>query len=315
MGVFDTIQARKNTRSVKWDGLKSVFQTKDVLPMWVADMDFKSPQAVNEALMKRVEHGIYGYTMIDHDVKNSIVNWIKRRHHWQIQRDWLTFSPSVITSLHIAIQALTEPNDKVLIQTPVYTPFFNVLKQHNREMVKNPLVLQNNYYKIDFEDFEDKLKQGVKAFILCSPHNPVVRVWTRDELEEIARLCLKYEVITLTDELHGDVVYPNHHHIPFASLSNEIAEQTITFMYPSKTFNLAGLQASYMIVKNKTKHEKLTEHLKKQGLNTLNTMANTDLEAAYNHGESWLDELISVLHDHRNYVTEMLESRTKELKV
>ncbi|HLR67862.1 MalY/PatB family protein [Virgibacillus alimentarius] len=315
MGVFDTIQARKNTRSVKWDGLKSVFQTKDVLPMWVADMDFKSPQAVNEALMKRVEHGIYGYTMIDHDVKNSIVNWIKRRHHWQIQRDWLTFSPSVITSLHIAIQALTEPNDKVLIQTPVYTPFFNVLKQHNREMVKNPLVLQNNYYKIDFEDFEDKLKQGVKAFILCSPHNPVGRVWTRDELEEIARLCLKYDVIILTDEIHGDLVYPNHHHIPFASLSNEIAEQTITFMSPSKTFNLAGLQASYMIVKNQTKHKKLTEHLKKQGLNTLNTMGNTALEAAYNHGESWLDELISVLHDHRNYVTEMLESRTKELKV
>ncbi|WP_029269908.1 MalY/PatB family protein [Virgibacillus alimentarius] len=315
MGVFDTIQARKNTRSVKWDGLKSVFQTKDVLPMWVADMDFKSPQAVNEALMKRVKHGIYGYTMIDHDVKNSIVNWIKRRHHWQIQRDWLTFSPSVITSLHIAIQALTEPNDKVLIQTPVYTPFFNVLKQHNREMVKNPLVLQNNYYKIDFEDFEDKLKQGVKAFILCSPHNPVGRVWTRDELEEIARLCLKYDVIILTDEIHGDLVYPNHHHIPFASLSNEIAEQTITFMSPSKTFNLAGLQASYMIVKNQTKHKKLTEHLKKQGLNTLNTMGNTALEAAYNHGESWLDELISVLHDHRNYVTEMLESRTKELKV
>ncbi|OZU88556.1 cystathionine beta-lyase [Virgibacillus indicus] len=316
MSTFETLHDRKNTRSVKWDLLEPVFQSSDVLPMWVADMDFKAPDAVNEALIKRAQHGIYGYTVIDEDVKGSIVNWVGKRHNWDIKPDWLSFSSGVVTSLHMAVQAFTEPNDKILIQTPVYTPFYNVIKEHDREVVKNPLALKDNYYTIDFADFEEKLKQGVKAFILCSPHNPVGRVWKKDELLEMARLCLKYDVFIFADEIHSDLVLPGNDHTPFASLSDEIAEKTITCMAPSKTFNLAGLDASYVITSNEELRSKLDAEFNKQGFhNMLNTMGNTALEAAYTYGAPWLDELLQVLQSHQQYVTKMFEEHAKELKV
>jgi cysteine-S-conjugate beta-lyase len=316
MSIFDEVHDRRKTRSVKWDMLQPIFQSEDVIPMWVADMDFKAPDAVNNALVKRAEHGIYGYTIIDNDVTDSIVNWQKNQHGWEINSEWLSFSPGVVTSLHMAIQAFTEPNDKVLIQTPVYPPFNNVIKAHDREIIKSPLLYQDNYYTIDFVDFEEKLKSGVTAFILCSPHNPVGRVWTEDELKEMARLCLKYDVLIISDEIHADLVFPGKHHIPIASLSEEIADRTITCMAPSKTFNLAGLEASYTIVTNEQIRNKLKAQFSKQGYsNSLNTMANTAIEAAYNHGKAWLDELVSVLNNHQQYVTEMFRQHTPELKV
>lgn len=315
MGSFDTWHDRKNTRSVKWDMLKNVFNTDDVIPMWVADMDFQAPQAVNDALIERAQHGFYGYTVIDGDVKKAVSQWLQKRHNWSIDPKWLSFSPGVVTSLHIAIQAFTKPDDKVLIQTPVYTPFYNVIEQHGREIVKNPLKFKDYYYSIDFDDFEDKLKQGVKAFILCSPHNPVGRVWTKEELLEMARLCLAYNVLILSDDIHADLVYQGYQHIPIASLSEEIAQQTITCMSPTKTFNLAGLQASYIVTKNDQMRRTIDEELKKQGVNSLNTMGNIALEAAYTKSESWLDELLTVLEDHKNYVTEMFQTHTEELTV
>ncbi|MUK90030.1 putative C-S lyase [Ornithinibacillus sp. L9] len=310
MGIFDTVYKRENTRSVKWDMLDAVFQSKDVLPMWVADMDFKAPEAVNDAIINRAKHGIYGYTVIDDLVKDAIANWIYNHHDWSINKEWLSFSPGVVTSLHMAVQAFTATNDKILIQTPVYTPFYSVIEKHDRQVIKNPLVRKDNYYHIDFEDFEEKLKQGVKAFILCSPHNPVGRVWTKEELLEMARLCLQYDVMIFSDEIHADLTYPNQHHIPIASLSEEIADKTITCMAPSKTFNLAGLQASYVITSNKSKRNNLNDHLGKQGHHMLNTMATTAMEAAYEHGEEWLEELKHVLLENRNYVSEQLQKYT-----
>lgn len=316
MSIFDELYERRNTRSVKWDMLKEVFQSEDVLPMWVADMDFKAPDEVNNALAKRAQHGIYGYTVIDDDVSDSIINWLQKRHGWTIDKTWLSYSPGVVTSLHMAVQAFTEPNDKILIQTPVYTPFYNIISEHNREVVKNPLINKDNYYTIDFDDFEEKLKGGVKAFILCSPHNPVGRVWKKQELEKIAKLCLKYNVMIFSDEIHSDLTFPGERHIPIASLSEEIADQTITCMAPSKTFNLAGLDASYVITTDKDKRKKLEATFSKQGLhNMLNTMGNTALEAAYTHGEAWLDELVALLKNHTDYVTEMFAKHTPQLKV
>lgn len=315
MSIFNEVISRKNTRSVKWDMAGKVFQSEDVLPMWVADMDFQAPKEVNEALIKRAEHGIYGYTVIDDDVKNSVVNWLSDRHQWTIQPEWLTFSPGVVSSLHMAIEAFTEPGDKILIQTPVYTPFYTVIKAHGREMVKNPLIEKDQYFTIDFDDFEEKLKTGVKAFILCSPHNPVGRVWKKEELEEIARLCLKYDVMIFSDEIHADLVFPGEKHTPIASLSDEVLENTITCMAPSKTFNLAGLEASYVIAANAEKRKKLKNQFLKSGYNgLLNTMANTALEAAYTYGKPWLEELMQLLESHKNYVTEQLEAETN-LKV
>ncbi|MFD1851199.1 MalY/PatB family protein [Oceanobacillus bengalensis] len=312
MSIFEEVHERKKTRSVKWDMIESVFGSKEVVPMWVADMDFRAPNKINEALIKRAEHGIYGYTVIDKEVQDSVVNWIGNRHRWEINSEWLSFSPGVVNTLHMAIQAFTEPGDKVLIQTPVYTPFYNVIKGHHREIVKNPLIYNDGQYHIDFDDFSEKLKSGVKVFVLCSPHNPVGKVWSIDELKEIARLCLENGVMIISDEIHADLVFRGVHHTPIASISHEIADNTITCMAPSKTFNLAGLEVSYVVTSNKEKREKLNNQFTKQGYhpNGLNTMANTALEAAYTHGGPWLEELIAVLESHRNYVIETLESET-----
>ncbi len=315
MNSFNNVHHRKNTRSVKWDMLQSVFQTTDVLPMWVADMDFKAPQRVNDALINRAKHGIWGYTVIDHDVEEAIINWLCNRHSWQVDPSWLLFSPGVVTSLHLAVEAFTEPNDKILIQTPVYTPFYEVIEQHQRTIVKNPLVLKDQYYQIDFKDFEEKLQEGVKAFILCSPHNPVGRVWTKVELTKMAELCLKYDVLILSDEIHSDLVFPNHTHIPIASLSENISQQTITCMSPSKTFNMAGLQASYIVTEHRSKRIRLRKHLQKYGLGLLNTMGNVGLEAAYKYGEPWLEQLIKVLEENREFVIKMIETHTDKLKI
>ncbi|WP_430784603.1 MalY/PatB family protein [Virgibacillus flavescens] len=312
---FTDVHNRKQTRSVKWDILSSVFQSDDVLPMWVADMDFKTPQPVIDALKERAEHGIFGYTIVDTDVENSIADWQKRRHSWQIDTSWLTFSPGVVASLHIAIQTFTEPKDKVLIQTPVYTPFYHVIEKHDREVVKNTLKYKDNAYQIDFEDFEEKLKSGVKAFVLCSPHNPVGRVWSKEELQKMADLCITYNVLIISDEIHGDLTFPGSKHIPIASLSNEISQQTITFMSPSKTFNLAGLQASYAITEDKNMRIKFKEQMGNQGHHILNTMGIIAMETAYNHGDEWLEELRNVLQENRNYVAEMFSQHTNELKV
>lgn len=315
MSLFSTVNDRKNTKSMKWDNLETIFNTEDILPMWVADMDIKAPQEVNEALINRAKHGIYGYTMIDDDVRASIVNWVNKRHQWEIDAKWLSFSLGVVTSLHIAIQTFTEPNDKVLIQTPIYTPFFNVIEDHDREIVKSPLIEKNNSFQINFKDLEEQLSQGVKAFILCSPHNPVGRVWTKEELNKIAALCLKYDVLILSDEIHSDLIYPDHKHIPIASLSEEIAAQTITFMSPSKTFNLAGLQASYIITSDSEKRAKINQWLSKNGLNSLNTMGITALETAYTHGGEWLEELLELLTSNQNYVINKFKENAKVLTV
>lgn len=316
MSIFETVHERNNTKSVKWDQLKEVFNATDILPMWVADMDFKSPDEVNEAIIERAKHGIYGYTVMDDEVNNSIINWVKNRHHWEIDSEWLSFSPGVVTSLHLAVQAFTEENDNIIVQTPVYTPFYKVIEAHGRNVIKNPLVLKENKYEIDFDDFEQKIiDNNVKAFISCSPHNPTCRVWTKEELEKIAGICLKHDVLIISDEIHADLVYAGVQHIPIASLSNEIAKNTITCMSPTKTFNLAGLQASYIVTPDAGKREIMDTYLEKQGVNRLNTIGNIALEAAYKHGEKWLNELMEVIEGHRNYIKEKLESETKELKV
>lgn len=316
MGYFDEVINRKSTKSVKWDMLDTVFQSEDVLPMWVADTDFKAPEEVNAALRERTEHGIYGYTIADIALKDSIINWNKRRFQWTIQPEWLTFSNGVVTSLNMAIQAFTEPGDHVLIQTPVYPPFYNVIKAHGRNTIINPLLYENNYYQIDFIDLENKFKQGVKLFFFCSPHNPVGRVWKKEELQEILKLCLKYDVLIVSDEIHADLAFPGNNHIPVASLSEEALHQTITCMAPSKAFNLAGLDASYVITANKEKRELLNQAYNKQGfLNMLNTMGNLAMEAAYKHGEPWLNELTYLLESHYHYVKDSFEQYAPQLKV
>ncbi len=310
MSDFQYVHERKQTRSLKWDNVHAIFQAEDILPMWVADMDFQAPDEVNEAIKERADHGIYGYTIIDEAIKTTVQNWVKTKHGWKMETDWLTFSPGVITSLHTAIQTFTEPNDNIVIQTPVYTPFFNLIKNGSRQIVENPLIENDGYYTIDFVDLEESFKQGVKAFILCSPHNPVGRVWSRKELGELARLCVTYDVLILADEIHADLVFPAFQHIPIASLSEEIANQTITCMSPTKTFNLAGLQASYMIIPNQRLRLNMQQHLALQGASMLNTIGVIALDAAYSCAKPWLDEVMGIIQANKQYVRDTLPQTT-----
>lgn len=307
---FNTVHSRKQTKSLKWDNVQTVFQTDDVLPMWVADMDFKAPEAVNQALKERAEHGIYGYTIISDDVRNNVREWLKTRHQFEVDNQDFIFSPGVITSLHTVIQSFTEPNDKILLQTPVYTPFFHLIEDNNRQVVESELHYNGSTYEMDFADLEAKFKQGVKAFMFCSPHNPVGRVWKKAELEKIAALCLEYDVLLLADEIHADLIFKAHRHIPIASLSEEISKQTITFMSPTKTFNLAGLQASYMVVTDRKKRLILEKNMGTQGFNMLNTMGVIALNAAYESGLPWLEELLVIIEDNKVYAKKRLETET-----
>ena len=310
MTDFNDIHNRYHTLSMKWDNTKNVFHSDEVLPMWVADMDFKAPDAVNQALKERAEHGIYGYTIISEDIRGNVTNWLKKRHHFNVTTEELVFSPGVITSLHTAIENLTDKNDKIVLQTPVYTPFFNLIKDNEREVVESELLFDGSSYQMDFGDLEEKFKQGAKVFMLCSPHNPVGRVWTKEELKQLADLCMKYDVLIFSDEIHADLTFKDHQHIPIASLSDEISNRTITFMSPTKTFNLAGLQASFMVIADQKKRNMIAKQMGTQGFNMLNTMGVIALNAAYESGLPWLEELLTVIERNKDYAKSRLEKET-----
>jgi cysteine-S-conjugate beta-lyase len=307
---FKTIIDRKGTSSVKWDMTKTVFGKEDILPMWVADMDFLPPREVTESLKERLDHGIFGYTFVGDGPAEAIAGWVKKRHGWDIHTKWLQYSPGVVPAIGTIIQALTEPGDKVLVQSPVYTPFFSMTEENGRVIENAPLLYENGTYSISFTEFEESLKKGVKVFLLCNPHNPSGRVWTWEELTKMADLCKKYDVIIVSDEIHSDLVYKSHTHIPIASIDESYQDMTITCIAPSKTFNLAGLQSSAMITPNKDFREKIAGVHKKQGFFTLNTFGITGMEAAYRHGERWLENILDYLSENaaitKSYVEEHL---------
>ncbi|MCP8617776.1 MalY/PatB family protein [Salirhabdus salicampi] len=306
---------RNNTRSVKWDWTEKLFNYKDVLPMWVADMDFPTADAVQEAIMNRAKHNVYGYTAADDQLTNTITYWLLKRHNWSVDPRTILFSPGVVTSLNIIVNTLTKEGDQVMIQTPVYHPFYEAVEKHNRKLIKNSLIRKQEKYVIDFDDFEQKLKDGVKLFILCSPHNPVGRVWSTEELRRMGELCVSYGVIIVADEIHADLIYKPHVHKPMATISNEIADHTITCMSPSKTFNLAGLQASYIITHNRAWKLKLKRTFHKFGLHLLNPFGIVAMEAAYEKGEPWLNGLLNQLEQNKSYTINVLKQETDRIKV
>lgn len=313
---FDHVINRLNTNSVKWDALEERFGTKDVLPLWVADMDFRAPDAVIQALHHVAEHGVFGYTVRPESFYQSLIDWFERKHKWKIEKDWMLVSPGVVPALSLLVQAFTDPGDKIVIQSPVYHPFFYVVNQNERELVDNPLVLENNKYEIDFEDLEEKLSdERCKLFIFCSPHNPVGRVWTEEELRKVGELCRKHNVLILSDEIHCDLIFRGHTHIPFASLSDEFADISITCVAPSKTFNLAGLQSSAVIIPNVKLRKQYQDALRIEDGDMLNPFAIAAFEAAYTEGEQWLDELMDYLEKNVHYLTTFFENEIPEATV
>lgn len=295
MNQFQKIK-REQTNSVKWDMMDKVYGRKDLLPMWVADMDFLAPKEVREKILDRANHGIFGYTFPSDRLFKVVRDWIGKRYGWDVSPSWMLPSNGVVPSISMAIQALTNVGDSVLIQTPVYTPFYDMIKNNDRKVVINPLIEENGYYSINFVDFENKLKEeDVKLFILCNPHNPVGRVWKKEELNMMAELCEKYGVYIVSDEIHADIVFSPHKHTPIASLDKKYEEISITCYAPSKTFNIAGLQASVMVIPNQQIRSKISEIQKKLGFFTLNVFGLIGMEAAYEYGEQWLENLLSYL--------------------
>lgn len=311
---FDQIIDRSNTSSVKHDLKEMIFGTPNILPLWVADMDFETPQFVRNAIMERALHPVYGYTFRDDAYYESIINWMQRRHRWHIEKDWILFSPGVVPGLNMAVMAFTDPGDAILVQPPVYFPFFSAVKDHDRVLLENELVCNGSSYEVDFDDFEEKAKQA-KLFILCSPHNPLGRCWTREELQKMADICLKHNVLVLSDEIHNDLVLPPFKHQVFADLSPEVADITITMHAPSKTFNLAGLATSSVIISNEILRKKMKGVLSRVHIEMGNIFGIEATKAAFNGGDEWLDQLLVYLKNNIHMVAGLLHRELPALKV
>ncbi|KQL44807.1 cystathionine beta-lyase [Brevibacillus choshinensis] len=312
---FDQVINRVNTACEKWDDLQNRFGVSDAIPMWVADMDFKSPPPVMEALRQRVEHGIYGYTYRPDSYSEAIVDWVKRRHHWSIDRKWIAHSPGVLAALSAIIHSFSQHGDKVIIQTPVYHPFSRTIKSLGREVVNNPLQLESGRYTMDFADLEAKIDSTVKILVLCNPHNPVGRVWTQDELTMLGQICIKNNILVVSDEIHCDVVYKGHKHIPFASISEEFADHSITCIAPSKTFNVAGLQTSCIIIPNEKWRDIFNQSINSLNIGSPNTFGIIAGEAAYRYGEEWLEQVIDYLQGNLDFLVRYFRENIPQIKV
>ncbi|AZN41893.1 MalY/PatB family protein [Paenibacillus albus] len=311
---FDLQINRRNSACLKWDNLESSFGVQDAIPMWVADMDFASPPAVIEALKQRVEHGVYGYSVRPEAYVQAIVAWLARRHQWEIEKEWLTHSSGVLPSLSLIIHTFTKPGDKVLVQSPVYHNFYRVIKSQGREVVINPLKLDNQRYTMDFAHLEANLDPDVRMMILCNPHNPVGRVWSREELTRLGEICLKNNIMVVSDEIHMDLVYKGHKHIPFASISPAFAEQSITCIAPSKTFNLMDQQTSSVIIPNKQWQNAYNQAMYDLSLAAPNTFGVIAAESAYRHGEDWLEQMLQYVDNNIQLVMRFLEERVPQIK-
>jgi cystathionine beta-lyase len=312
---FDNVIERRTTNSAKWDGVLKLFGDKDVLPMWVADMDFKAPPPVIEALKQRAEEGIYGYPLRPPSYYDAFIDWTRRHHDWKVEKKWLTFSPGSMTGLSVMILALTRPGDGVIVQPPVYYPFFEVIENNGRQVVNNPLILKNGRYNMDFEDLEKRAGDNAKLMILCSPANPVGRVWKKEDIQRVGKFCLKNNIILISDEIHSDIVYPHFKHTPTATISRELAQITITCMAPSKTFNLAGLKSSVIIIPDQDLRHRYNQFLKNIRIHMDNVFGMAAFESAYKFGEDWLTEFLIYLHKNLEFTIKYFEERIPGIKV
>lgn len=308
---FDEIIERRNTLSKKWNPnfYKDTFNGKtDLLPLWVADMDFKVAPPILESLSEIINHGVLGYTAPDKKCYDAIINWNKRRKNADIKKEWIVFTSGVVPAINFIIQTFTKEQDSVLIQTPVYHPFRLSTENNNRKIVENPLINNNGHYEINFEDFEQKIiKHNVKLFILCNPHNPVGRVWSKDEIEKMAKICLKHNVLIISDEIHSDLIFKENKFHSFLTLDHKYMENAIVCTAPSKTFNLAGLQTSIIIIPNKVIREKYQHTLANVRLENPNTFGIEAIKAGYNKSEQWLEELMGYLDNNRKFIKEYLD--------
>ncbi|MCF7833622.1 MAG: PatB family C-S lyase [Candidatus Marinimicrobia bacterium] len=306
---------RYNTDCLKFDAVEEVFGTKDIIPLWVADMDISAPNVIRRALRQRVKHPIYGYSIHNECFFKTIISWIKDRFEWEIEKEWITCSPGIVPAINIAVMSMTEKGDEIIIQPPVYPPFFNAVTDHDRSLITNPLKYENGRYTIDFDDLKKKISAKTKMIILCNPHNPVGRVFSKDELTELGNICIENNIIIVSDEIHADIVYEPHIHIPIASLSKEFSDITVTCMAPSKTFNIAGFATSEIIIENeeiRNKFRYITQTLHICGGNIIGDAA---LIAAYDKGKPWLKRTLKFLKENIDFVMDYVKENIPSIKI
>jgi len=312
---FDRIIDRRGTYSYKWDQCEKLFGRADILPLWVADMDFEPPREVKDAILARVRQGVYGYTFRPDAYFEAICGWMRRRHGWEVRREWIVPVPGVVPALSLCVCAFTEPGDKVIIQTPVYYPFFDVIRMNGRTIVENPLILRDGRYEMDFALLEKQAAEGAKMIILCSPHNPGGRVWSREELKTLGDICVRHGLTVVADEIHHDLVLPGHKHIPLASVDDRIAENTITCVAPTKTFNLAGLMTAATVIPGDSLRRRFEHAVKTVSLHMESYFGVAAFIASYTHGDEWLDQLLQYLQGNLDFLTDFVRERLPEIRV
>ncbi|MGZ2371557.1 MalY/PatB family protein [Ancylomarina sp. YFZ004] len=312
---FDKIIDRKNTNCVKHDAVENYFGSDKLLPLWVADMDFETPDFIQEALKNRLDHPVYAYSFYSDSFYSSFINWMNKRHDFPVESSWLKVTPGVLTGLSIAIMAFTEPGDKIIIQPPVYHPFFQLVKSSNRVLVQNDLKLEKGSYQMDFENLKASIDEKTKMIIISNPHNPVGRVWTKAELTELVDICEEHNILILADEIHSDIIFEPHTYTPISTISSYAKNNSLTFLAPSKTFNIAGLATSIVIIPNEQMHKEyssLTSRFHVEGANVLGSVA---FEAAYTHGEEWLEQLLVYLKSNVQLVKSYLAENFSSIRV
>jgi len=310
---FDEPAKREGTNCIKYDLREEIFGVKDVIPMWVADMDFNTPEFIVKALQNRLNHEIYGYTFRPPEYFLSIIGWLKNRHNWEIEKEWISFCPGIVPALNFCTLAFTQSGDSIIVQPPVYFPFFSAIESHGRNLIYNRLKEVEGKWVMDYDSLIDSIDRKTKMIIISNPHNPVGRVWTREELNNLAEICLKNNIIILSDEIHCDLVLPGFTHTPVASLSEKIAEITITCIAPSKTFNLAGLSTSSVIISNpvlRKSYTRVVDNLHLGGGNIFGTIASI---AAYSHGHQWLDALLDYIDHNIDFVEDYCRKMIPEI--
>ncbi len=311
--LFDSAPERTGTASLKYDLRREVFGKSDVIPLWVADMDFAVPQAVQRALTQRAAHPVFGYTIFPQSLNDALMHWLATRHRWQIASDSILFCPGVVPSLHACIMGLTQPGDGVIVQPPVYAPFLTAAETCGRKTLLNPLKLEAGRYTFDLEDLERCAKEGGRMLILCSPHNPVGRVWQQDELQALLAVCEQCDITVVSDEIHADLIYPGYRHVPLATLNDKV--KIVTAVAPSKTFNIPGLGLSALVVPEATDRKAITQAFDTLHVSASNPFSIAAFEAAYREGEPWLDALMDYLAGTRDMVRDYLQQHLPQIQM
>lgn len=312
---FDEIVPREGTNCLKYDAREMFFKSKDALPLWVADMDFKTPDFIIDAIKKRVDHEIFGYTFRADSYYQAIIDWMKGRHDWEIQKEWISFSPGVVAGLTFAIETFSKPGDGVIVQPPVYFPFFDSVKGTKRKMIENPLKIENGRYTFDLEDLRSKIDKNTKLLLLCNPQNPGGMVWKKEELVALTDICIENNIMIISDEIHSDLIFKGNKHIPLASISEEVAENCMVLMAPSKTFNVAGFSSSILVIPNKRNFVRYERAIGVGHLGMGNIFGTIAMEAAYTSGDEWLEQLLEYLSENYRLLEDFFKTKLPRVKV